>query len=475
MSCAFDLDHYARDPAAAHGRRLRFAHFEGLPRTGDVLLRHDVDLSLDAALRMAELEHEEGAAATYFLMTESVFYNLASSEGERARSSGCASSATGSGCTPSTRRPPVDARFDPVVAWHNPDPRVHERAARRRPRQCHAGAVVRPGHVPVGLEPALALRMPARGARARRVPVAAGAHPPGDLGLSGGDDGPDDARDARRRAGAAARAARRRPDRPGVSEIPLGRRRRRDIGDERRGPRRRHGSPARRPAHGACTRCCATSRRSASTARHVPRGRRAGPRGAVVRRGRRSASAVPRGMTSSRSSGYSCAACTTLKRVRALPDGMMAAGPVALTARSSRLPQRPLPAERILRTGCRSRWSTGTSRPAPAPLRRRLGRELLGASRPDGRPGNGASPDYRAGSACDCSATHTASTRRRGRRCSTSWRIATGSGTRSHSGDGGASAGQAGARCGTRAAGTRSSRASAWFEARRADLRRSLA
>ena len=30
---------------------------------------------------MAELEAEEGAAATYFLMTESVFYNLASTEG----------------------------------------------------------------------------------------------------------------------------------------------------------------------------------------------------------------------------------------------------------------------------------------------------------------------------------------------------------------------------------------------------------
>ena len=46
-----------------------------------MILRHDVDLSLDAAVRMAELEHDAGAAATYFLMTESVFYNLDSSEG----------------------------------------------------------------------------------------------------------------------------------------------------------------------------------------------------------------------------------------------------------------------------------------------------------------------------------------------------------------------------------------------------------
>ena len=51
------------------------------PTDGTVILRHDVDLSLDAALRMAELEHDAGASATYFLMTESVFYNLDSSEG----------------------------------------------------------------------------------------------------------------------------------------------------------------------------------------------------------------------------------------------------------------------------------------------------------------------------------------------------------------------------------------------------------
>ena len=50
---------------------------------GDLILRHDIDLSLDAALRLAELEAAAGARATYFLMTESVFYNLASDEGER--------------------------------------------------------------------------------------------------------------------------------------------------------------------------------------------------------------------------------------------------------------------------------------------------------------------------------------------------------------------------------------------------------
>ena len=74
-------------PRAAAGRAERaaiaIAFFDRDPEAGDLLLRHDVDLSLDAAVQLAELEHEEGAAATYFLMTESVFYNLASTEGEQ--------------------------------------------------------------------------------------------------------------------------------------------------------------------------------------------------------------------------------------------------------------------------------------------------------------------------------------------------------------------------------------------------------
>ena len=104
MSCAFDLDHYRELLEAAQAGGYRFAFFEGAPQPGDLLLRHDVDLSLDAALRMAELEADAGAQATYFLMTGSVFYNLDSHEGEHAMR-GCASSATASACTRSTRAP----------------------------------------------------------------------------------------------------------------------------------------------------------------------------------------------------------------------------------------------------------------------------------------------------------------------------------------------------------------------------------
>ncbi len=121
MSCGFDLEHYRELLQAAKAGGYRWASFDAEPREGDLFLRHDVDLSLDAALRLAELEAVEGAAATYFLLTESVFYNLASSEGsaaiERLRELGHRVGLHA--VWPNAR---LDGRFDPVVAWHNPDP-----------------------------------------------------------------------------------------------------------------------------------------------------------------------------------------------------------------------------------------------------------------------------------------------------------------------------------------------------------------
>ncbi len=121
MSCAFDLAHYREILAAAQAGGYRFAHFEGEPVEGSVILRHDVDLALGAAVRIAELEHEVGATATYFLMTESVFYNLDSSEGAGAieRLRGLGHCVALHAVYPNA---PFDQRFDPVVAWHNPDP-----------------------------------------------------------------------------------------------------------------------------------------------------------------------------------------------------------------------------------------------------------------------------------------------------------------------------------------------------------------
>ncbi len=121
MTCAFDLAHYRELLQAARAGGYRWAFFDRDPEPGDLFLRHDVDLSLEAALTMAELEAEAGARATYFLMTRSVFYNLDSHVGENAmtRLRELGHRVGLHAVWPKAER---DERFDPVVAWHNPDP-----------------------------------------------------------------------------------------------------------------------------------------------------------------------------------------------------------------------------------------------------------------------------------------------------------------------------------------------------------------
>jgi len=121
MSCRFDLSHYREILEAAQAGGYRFAAFGDFPERGDLFLRHDIDLSLDAALTMAELEAELGVRTTYLLMTESVFYNLASAEGvatiQRLRELGHRI-----GLHAVHPRIDLDDRFEPVVSWHNPRP-----------------------------------------------------------------------------------------------------------------------------------------------------------------------------------------------------------------------------------------------------------------------------------------------------------------------------------------------------------------
>jgi hypothetical protein len=121
MKCGFDLDHYGELLDAAIGGGYGFAFFDTAPEPGTVILRHDVDLSLDAALRLAEVEADAGAAATYFLMTRSEFYNLDSQSGEDAvdRLRRLGHRVGLHAVWPYVDR---DDRFDPVLAWHNPDP-----------------------------------------------------------------------------------------------------------------------------------------------------------------------------------------------------------------------------------------------------------------------------------------------------------------------------------------------------------------
>ena len=60
-------------------RCVRFSDFAaGDPQDPFFILRHDVDYSPDAALRLAEQEAERGVFATYFLLLGTRYYNLAS-------------------------------------------------------------------------------------------------------------------------------------------------------------------------------------------------------------------------------------------------------------------------------------------------------------------------------------------------------------------------------------------------------------
>jgi hypothetical protein len=121
VSCRFDLAHYRELLEAARAGGYRFAFFDREPRGGDVLLRHDVDMSLAAAVTMAELEAERDVQATYFLMTRSDFYNLDSRSGVAAlaRLRALGHRVGLHGVHPDAT---LDDRFDPVVAWHTPEP-----------------------------------------------------------------------------------------------------------------------------------------------------------------------------------------------------------------------------------------------------------------------------------------------------------------------------------------------------------------
>jgi hypothetical protein len=121
VSCAFDLGHYGELLAAVRAGGYRFAGFDASPEPGVVILRHDVDLSLNGALALAELEAGAGASSTWFLMTRSVFYNLDSPAGERAvaRLRELGHRVAHHAVWPHVD---LDDRFEPLVAWHNPDP-----------------------------------------------------------------------------------------------------------------------------------------------------------------------------------------------------------------------------------------------------------------------------------------------------------------------------------------------------------------
>jgi hypothetical protein len=140
--CPFSLTHYREILESARSGGYRFAGFDSPPGSGDLILRHDVDLSLDAAIRMAEVEADVEAWSTWFLMTRSVFYNLLSEEGERAiaRLKELGGRVAHHAVWPHVD---LDERFERIVAWHNPDQRYQT-----EPIEGAVNAMALPWYVP---------------------------------------------------------------------------------------------------------------------------------------------------------------------------------------------------------------------------------------------------------------------------------------------------------------------------------------
>lgn len=74
----FTLENYRRLIQFAKKKGFRFILHkdEFVPERKDIIWRHDVEFEPDIALKMAQIEHEEGVVATYFFQLHSPYYNL---------------------------------------------------------------------------------------------------------------------------------------------------------------------------------------------------------------------------------------------------------------------------------------------------------------------------------------------------------------------------------------------------------------
>lgn len=72
----FSFEHYREIMKSIKNNGYKSISFYEECDSKHVLVRHDVDIDLDAALEMAKIESEEGVKATYYLWMNSPFYNV---------------------------------------------------------------------------------------------------------------------------------------------------------------------------------------------------------------------------------------------------------------------------------------------------------------------------------------------------------------------------------------------------------------
>jgi len=84
MTCDFSQRHYEEILRQFLAENYTFSPFEDIvsrfPQNRCVVLRHDIDHSLEYALELAEIEHSLGISATYFVLLHTEFYNACSVE-----------------------------------------------------------------------------------------------------------------------------------------------------------------------------------------------------------------------------------------------------------------------------------------------------------------------------------------------------------------------------------------------------------
>lgn len=82
---AFTHEEYAHIVATIRHRGYALRDYtDAEPAERHLILRHDVDMSLDAAVDMADLEHRLGVRSTYFVLLRTELYNLLSRDGAAA-------------------------------------------------------------------------------------------------------------------------------------------------------------------------------------------------------------------------------------------------------------------------------------------------------------------------------------------------------------------------------------------------------
>lgn len=81
----FSLEHYMKTISLMRAKSYKF-RLIGDSTAGDrlVFMRHDIDLSLTAARKMAEVDKASGISSTFYFMVRSNFYNLFSTEAKGA-------------------------------------------------------------------------------------------------------------------------------------------------------------------------------------------------------------------------------------------------------------------------------------------------------------------------------------------------------------------------------------------------------